>query len=147
MPFCQTTLKAKRPRIRAYPEELKTIGDHIRKRRLDLGLLQKDVGRLVGVDTTTVTNWEKGRTGPTNAWVIPAGQRRKADAVDAVNELFRQGLEIHVADAALLLGVIAGHDPQLEAAIRIILQELEKNPPQKPKRPEYPIRGNRLAER
>ena len=39
--------------------------------------------------------------------------------------------------------VIAGHDPQLEAAIRIILQELEKNPPQKPKRPAYPIRGNR----
>ncbi len=39
--------------------------------------------------------------------------------------------------------VIAGHDPQLEAAIRIILQELEKNPPKKPKRPPYPIRGNR----
>jgi hypothetical protein len=46
----------------------------------------------------------KGRTGPTNAWVIPAGQRRKADAVDAVNELFRQGLEIHVADAAFTVG-------------------------------------------
>ncbi len=39
--------------------------------------------------------------------------------------------------------VIAGHDPQLEKAIRIILDELEKNPPQKPKRPAYPIRGNR----
>jgi len=39
--------------------------------------------------------------------------------------------------------VIAGHDPQLERAIRIILDELEKNPPQKPARPPYPIRGNR----
>jgi tricorn protease len=39
--------------------------------------------------------------------------------------------------------VIAGHDPQLERAIRIVLDELEKNPPQKPKRPPYPIRGNR----
>jgi hypothetical protein len=47
---------------------------------------------------------EKGRTGPTHAWVIPAGQRRRADAVDAVNELLRQGLEIHVADAAFTLG-------------------------------------------
>jgi len=47
---------------------------------------------------------EKGKAGPTHAWVIPAGQRRKADAVDAVNELFRQGLEIHVADAAMTLG-------------------------------------------
>jgi hypothetical protein len=46
---------------------------------------------------------EKGRTGPTHAWVIPAGQRRRADAVDAVNELLRQGLEIHVADAAFTL--------------------------------------------
>lgn len=33
-----------------------------------------------------------------NAWVIPADQRRRADAVDAVNELQRQGLEIHRAD-------------------------------------------------
>jgi tricorn protease len=39
--------------------------------------------------------------------------------------------------------VIAGHDPQLERAIRIVLDELEKNPPQKPVRPAYPIRGNR----
>ena len=39
--------------------------------------------------------------------------------------------------------VIAGHDPQLERAIRVILQELEKNPPQKPQRPPYPVRGNR----
>ncbi|MHB1299228.1 MAG: M14 family zinc carboxypeptidase, partial [Gemmatimonadaceae bacterium] len=46
---------------------------------------------------------EKGRSGPTYGWVIPANQRRKADAVDAVNELFRQGLEIHVADAATTL--------------------------------------------
>ena len=39
--------------------------------------------------------------------------------------------------------VIAGRDPQLERAIRIVLQELEKNPPQKPQRPPYPVRGNR----
>ncbi len=39
--------------------------------------------------------------------------------------------------------VIAGHDPQLERAIRICLDELEKNPPQTPVRPPYPIRGNR----
>ncbi|MCE7888795.1 MAG: hypothetical protein DYH12_03675, partial [Sorangiineae bacterium PRO1] len=49
---------------------------------------------------------EKGRTGGTYAWVVPAGQRRRADAVDAVNELFRQGLEIHVADAAFTAGSV-----------------------------------------
>ena len=37
---------------------------------------------------------DKGKNGPTHAWVIPATQRRKADAADAVNELRAQGLEI-----------------------------------------------------
>jgi tricorn protease len=36
--------------------------------------------------------------------------------------------------------VINGHDPQLEKAIEVILEELEKNPPQKMKRPPYPIK-------
>jgi hypothetical protein len=43
---------------------------------------------------------EKGRSGPTFAWVIPAGQRRKSDAADAVNDLRRQGLEISVASSS-----------------------------------------------
>jgi tricorn protease len=36
--------------------------------------------------------------------------------------------------------VIAGRDPQLEAAIKEIMDELKANPPAKPKRPAYPIR-------
>src|SRR5687768_15025274 len=47
---------------------------------------------------------EKGRAGGPYAWVIPAGQRRKADAADAVNELRRQGLEIHTATAPFTAG-------------------------------------------
>jgi DNA-binding transcriptional regulator YiaG len=31
---------------------------------MDLGLVQKDVARFVGVSTDTVTLWEKGRTKP-----------------------------------------------------------------------------------
>jgi hypothetical protein len=49
---------------------------------------------------------DKGRNGPTYAWVIPAGQRRKADAADAVNELRRQGLEIHTATSAFRAGAV-----------------------------------------
>ena len=49
---------------------------------------------------------EKGKVGPTFAWVIPATQRRKADAADAVNELRRQGLEIHTANAAFKAGAV-----------------------------------------
>ena len=47
---------------------------------------------------------DKGKNGPTFAWVVPAGQRRKADAADAVNELKRQGLEIQTASAAFKAG-------------------------------------------
>jgi tricorn protease len=36
--------------------------------------------------------------------------------------------------------VIAGHDPQLEKAVEVVLEELEKNPLKKPKRPPYPIK-------
>ena len=47
---------------------------------------------------------EKGRNGPVFAWVIPAAQRRKADAAEMVNDLRRQGLEIHQAGAAFKAG-------------------------------------------
>jgi tricorn protease len=36
--------------------------------------------------------------------------------------------------------MIEGRDPQLEAAIKVALDELKANPPAKPKRPAYPIR-------
>jgi tricorn protease len=36
--------------------------------------------------------------------------------------------------------VIAGHDPQLEKAIQIVMEELRKNPPKTPQRPPFPIR-------
>jgi tricorn protease len=36
--------------------------------------------------------------------------------------------------------VLAGRDPQLERAIQIVMDELAKNPPKKPKRPAFPIR-------
>ena len=47
---------------------------------------------------------EKGKAGPTYAWVIPAGQRRRADTVDFVNSLRRQGLEIHTAASGFKAG-------------------------------------------
>jgi transcriptional regulator with XRE-family HTH domain len=65
LPFCSVTLLAKKPHSEAYPKELSTIGDHLRKRRLDLGMLQRQVAQLMGVDTTTITNWEKGQCQPT----------------------------------------------------------------------------------
>ena len=48
----------------------------------------------------------KGKDGPTYAWVIPATQRRKADAADAVNELRMQGLEISKASSPFRVGSV-----------------------------------------
>ena len=49
---------------------------------------------------------EKGKTGPVYGWVIPAAQKRKADAAEAVNELRRQGLEFHTATTAFKAGTV-----------------------------------------
>jgi hypothetical protein len=49
----------------------------------------------------------KGKDGPTYGWVIPASQRRQQDAADAVNELRRQGLEVHRAASAFKAGTVS----------------------------------------
>jgi hypothetical protein len=49
---------------------------------------------------------EKGKSGPVYGWVIPATQKKKADAADAVNDLRRQGLEIHKASRAFKAGSV-----------------------------------------
>ena len=57
-------LRAEKPVPRAYPRELRTVGDHLRKRRLDLKMTQKQVAGVLGVDKTTEWNWESNRTEP-----------------------------------------------------------------------------------
>ena len=42
-----------------------TIGDHLRKKRLDLGLLQKEVAVLIGAMKDSVYLWESNRVAPT----------------------------------------------------------------------------------
>ena len=37
-----------------------TLGDHLRRRRLELGLYQKNVAVQIGVTTSTIWNWENG---------------------------------------------------------------------------------------
>ncbi|MBC7895562.1 MAG: hypothetical protein H7066_09115 [Cytophagaceae bacterium] len=49
---------------------------------------------------------EKGKTGPTFAWVIPAAQYRKAEVASVVNDLKVQGVEFHTANAAFKAGTV-----------------------------------------
>jgi transcriptional regulator with XRE-family HTH domain len=58
-------LNGKKPKDKAYPKAVKTIGDAIRTRRLDFGLNQEDVAKIIGCDQMSVLNWEKGYNKPT----------------------------------------------------------------------------------
>jgi len=58
------TLKAPKPLPLAYPESPKTVGDHIRKKRMDLKLFQRDIAKIIGVDECTIHNWEMSHSLP-----------------------------------------------------------------------------------
>jgi transcriptional regulator with XRE-family HTH domain len=64
LPFCHFELRASKPSSIHYPKEINTLGDHIRTRRLDLKLLQKQVADEIGVHEMTITSWEGNATIP-----------------------------------------------------------------------------------
>ena len=43
---------------------MRTLGDHIRAKRLDQGLLQKDVATRIGASPASVNGWEVGTREP-----------------------------------------------------------------------------------
>ena len=49
-------------RLSLYPA--RTLGERIRKWRLEQGLFQRELAKMIGVDEMTIVNWEKGRTKP-----------------------------------------------------------------------------------
>jgi site-specific DNA recombinase len=46
------------------PEELETIGDHLLRRRLMLKLIQRQVANQLGVNVSSLRNWEANRSEP-----------------------------------------------------------------------------------
>jgi DNA-binding transcriptional regulator YiaG len=71
LPFCHADLRAPKPRPEYYPKEINSLGDHIRTRRLDLKLLQKQVAEQIRVSGATITNWERNASAPVIRY-IPA---------------------------------------------------------------------------
>lgn len=69
LPLVKISLKALKPE--AIASEPQTLGEHVAKRRKELGLSQREVGKRLGVSAQTVLNWEKGKTEPPVAG-IPA---------------------------------------------------------------------------
>ncbi|MBX9839672.1 MAG: hypothetical protein K2X69_15310, partial [Silvanigrellaceae bacterium] len=49
---------------KGYPHKPTTIGEHIRKKRMDIGMYQWEVAKQLHVSEETITNWEINRTIP-----------------------------------------------------------------------------------
>jgi transcriptional regulator with XRE-family HTH domain len=72
VPFCHgvpLTVKARKPKD--YSDTPQTLGEHLKKRRRELGLLQREAGERLGVTKETVANWEKDKTKPVPSQFAP----------------------------------------------------------------------------
>jgi transcriptional regulator with XRE-family HTH domain len=57
-------LKTPNPAPAGYPGSPKTVGEHLKKRRIDLKLTQTSVAFMLKCDETSVHNWEKNLYSP-----------------------------------------------------------------------------------
>ena len=57
-PFMNVVISAPKPLPEGYPEHVTSVGDHIRKKRMDLGLYQRHVAETIGVSEGAVELWE-----------------------------------------------------------------------------------------
>ena len=48
----------------SYPKQLKHLGDHLRARRINSGLLQREVAARIGTTKEVIHNWERGHAEP-----------------------------------------------------------------------------------
>jgi transcriptional regulator with XRE-family HTH domain len=62
LPFVRIRLVAPRPK--PCPEHPQTLGEHIKKRRFECGLTQRQTAAQLGVNASTILNWETGRYEP-----------------------------------------------------------------------------------
>jgi DNA-binding transcriptional regulator YiaG len=71
MPFCHLRLVESKPKNDSYlwktdqyPAYPRHIGEQIKKRRFDLKMTALECRKILGVDKSTLVNWERGRHRP-----------------------------------------------------------------------------------
>jgi transcriptional regulator with XRE-family HTH domain len=115
----------------------------IRKRRLDLGLLQREAAAQIGCDTDTVTNWEKGRSTPDLkhiAKIVEFLGFNPFDLGDTIGERivnFRRARSLSQKDFARQIGVDPttlarwerGDRKPVGLFLSAVLAVIEENPP------------------
>ena len=63
LPFCHLKFSVK-IRPPKYPKQIQQLGDHIRAKRLDNNLFQKDVAKIIGTSEESINHWEMNTTEP-----------------------------------------------------------------------------------
>jgi transcriptional regulator with XRE-family HTH domain len=114
LPFCQLQLATTRPVRPGYPRVSRHIGDHLRKRRLDLNLLQREVAERLGASPAAITNWELGHTAPALAWMphiirfLGYDPRPMPEAIGSRLKAYRRGRGVSQEAMARQLGIDPG---------------------------------------
>jgi transcriptional regulator with XRE-family HTH domain len=62
LPYVRLCFRKERPK--PYPTNPTTLGEHLRKRRMELGLYQREVAVKLGVTVDAAASWEKDRKHP-----------------------------------------------------------------------------------
>jgi len=140
LPFCHLELRAARRKPARYPKQINSLGDHIRARRLDLKLLQKQVADQIGVHELTITNWEVNATIPEVRYIpaiiqflgydpLPAAttlpERRLATARMALGLSQRKMAAKLGVDPATLMGWEAGRHQPTGKSLDVIARLLQ----------------------
>ncbi len=112
-------------RVIRIPTVPQTIGDHIRRRRLALKLLQKEVAERIGVDKCSVFNWE-GNTSNPEIGCMPAvirflGYNPLPPATNLAEQLLRRRTTLGLSqkESAACLGVDPGTLAKWERSERV----------------------------
>jgi DNA-binding XRE family transcriptional regulator len=119
---------------KGYPENPKTLAEHLRRRRMDLGMTQKEAAHRLGAGQWTVINWENGRTAPAIRFLPGINAFLGFDPFDLGttfrqrirNARWRLGLSQRHLASQLVLGGSSVHDvesgrvsPQSKTARRV----------------------------
>lgn len=106
-----------KPLSRLYPEKLETIGDHLRTKRLDLKLGQKDLEKPLGACLAIILLWEKNKVVPQPKFIAKINQflgycvlpNQTVEHVGNQLSLFRvQTLGLTIFELANVIGIDEG---------------------------------------
>lgn len=106
LPGVPLTLKTLRKKD--YSEAPQTLGQHLKKRRKELGLFQREAAARMGIVKETYANWEKNKTKPVAAQFRPVRTFLGYDPSPEATTLAER-VEARRRDLGVTFDQIAGH--------------------------------------